>query len=48
MKLSRLLTDLRKDMVYAVGALLKSPGFALVGILSLGMGLASLPSSSAS
>jgi len=48
MKLSRLLTDLRKDMVYAVRALLNSRGFALVGILSLGMGSASLPSSSAS
>ena len=39
MKLSMLLTDLRKDVVYAVRALLKSPGFALVGILSLGMGI---------
>lgn len=39
MRLSMLLTDLRKDVVYAMRALLKSPGFALVGILSLGMGI---------
>ncbi|HYL34655.1 MAG TPA: ABC transporter permease [Bryobacteraceae bacterium] len=39
MRLSTLVTDIRKDVVYAVRALLKSPGFALVGIFSLGMGI---------
>src|SRR5579871_6508644 len=39
MTLSMLVTDVRKDVVYAVRALLKSPGFALVGIFSLGVGI---------
>jgi predicted permease len=39
MTASTLLTDVRKDLLYAVRALLKAPGFALVGILSLGLGI---------
>ncbi|HEU4415239.1 MAG TPA: ADOP family duplicated permease [Candidatus Angelobacter sp.] len=33
------LTEMRQDMRYAFRALLKSPGFALVGILSMGIGM---------
>jgi MacB-like periplasmic core domain len=33
------LSEMRRDMAYAVRALIKSPGFALVGILSLGLGM---------
>ncbi|HLW76384.1 MAG TPA: hypothetical protein VKS01_05350, partial [Bryobacteraceae bacterium] len=33
------LSEMRRDMMYAVRALVKSPGFALVGILSLGLGI---------
>src|SRR6478609_2871624 len=33
------LSELRGDMRYALRALLKSPGFALVGILSMGIGM---------
>src|SRR6202030_3203683 len=33
------LTEMRHDMRYAVRALLKSPGFPLVGIVSLGLGI---------
>src|SRR5580658_9965257 len=33
------LSEMRRDMGYAIRALLKSPGFALVGILSLGLGI---------
>jgi len=33
------LTEIRGDMRYALRALLKSPGFALVGILSMGLGI---------
>jgi len=39
MTFGTLLTDVRKDVVYAARALLNSPGFALVGILSLGIGI---------
>jgi predicted permease len=33
------LSEMRQDMRYAVRALLKSPGFALVGIVSMGLGI---------
>src|ERR1035438_1100263 len=33
------LSEMRRDMLYAVRALIKSPGFALVGIISLGLGM---------
>ena len=33
------LSEMRRDMRYAVRALIKSPGFALVGIVSLGLGM---------
>src|SRR5579859_5695702 len=33
------LSEMRGDMRYAVRALLKSPGFALVGIISMGLGI---------
>src|SRR6202050_5585054 len=33
------LSEMRGDMRYAVRALIKSPGFALVGIISLGLGM---------
>ncbi len=39
MSIGTLFTDLRKDLGYAVRALVKSPGFALVGIISLGLGI---------
>jgi len=33
------LSEMRRDTLYAVRALIKSPGFALVGIISLGLGM---------
>ena len=33
------LSEMRRDLRYAVRALIKSPGFALVGIISLGIGM---------
>ena len=33
------LSEMRRDMVYAVRGLIKAPGFAAVGILSLGLGI---------
>jgi predicted permease len=33
------LSEMRRDMAYAIRALIKSPGFALVGIISLGLGM---------
>ena len=33
------LSEMRRDMIYAIRALIKSPGFALVGIISLGLGM---------
>jgi macrolide transport system ATP-binding/permease protein len=33
------LTEMRRDMRYAARALIKSPGFALVGIISMGLGI---------
>ncbi len=33
------LTEMRHDMRYATRALMKSPGFALVGIISMGLGI---------
>ena len=33
------LSEMRRDMRYAVRALVKSPGFALVGIVSMGLGI---------
>jgi putative ABC transport system permease protein len=33
------LTEMRRDLQYAMRALLKSPGFALVGILSMGLAI---------
>ena len=33
------LSEMRRDMRYALRALIKSPGFALVGIISLGIGM---------
>jgi macrolide transport system ATP-binding/permease protein len=33
------LTEMRRDMRYAMRALIKSPGFALVGIISMGLGI---------
>jgi len=33
------LSEMRRDLRYAVRALIKSPGFALVGIISLGLGM---------
>src|SRR6202167_4600613 len=33
------LSEMRGDMRYALRALIKSPGFALVGILSMGLGI---------
>jgi predicted permease len=33
------LSDMRLDMRYAVRALMKSPGFALVGVISMGVGM---------
>jgi len=33
------LSEMRRDLAYAARALMKSPGFALVGILSLGLGM---------
>ena len=35
----RYLNDLHRDVRYAVRALIKAPGFALVGIVSMGIGL---------
>lgn len=32
------LSEMRRDMSYALRALIKSPGFALVGIVSMGIG----------
>src|SRR6202034_1700353 len=34
------LSEMRQDMRYALRALIKSPGFALVGIVSMGLGIA--------
>ncbi|HXA83943.1 MAG TPA: ABC transporter permease [Candidatus Dormibacteraeota bacterium] len=34
------LTEMRRDMRYALRAMIKSPGFALVGIVSMGLGMA--------
>lgn len=33
------LSEMRRDMRYAMRALIKSPGFALVGIISMGLGM---------
>src|SRR5580704_7251430 len=33
------LSEMRQDMAYASRALVKSPGFALVGIVSMGLGI---------
>jgi predicted permease len=33
------LTEMRRDMIYAIRGLIKAPGFALVGIISLGIGM---------
>jgi putative ABC transport system permease protein len=33
------LSEMRHDMRYASRALIKSPGFALVGIISMGLGI---------
>ena len=33
------LSEMRRDMRYALRALIKSPGFALVGIISMGLGI---------
>ena len=33
------LSEMRRDMRYALRALIKSPGFALVGIISMGLGM---------
>ncbi len=33
------LNEMRRDMVYTVRTLVKSPGFAAVGIISLGLGM---------
>ena len=33
------LSEMRRDMRYAMRALIKSPGFALVGIISMGLGI---------
>jgi putative ABC transport system permease protein len=33
------MSEMRRDLRYAVRALIKSPGFALVGIVSLGLGM---------
>ena len=33
------LSEMRRDLVYAARTLIKSPGFALVGVLSLGIGI---------
>src|SRR5438552_1736132 len=33
------LSEMHRDLQYAVRALIKSPGFALVGIISLGLGM---------
>jgi hypothetical protein len=33
------LSEMRRDLRYAIRALIKSPGFALVGIISLGLGM---------
>src|SRR5260370_29684754 len=33
------LSEMRQDMRYATRALIKSPGFALVGIVSMGLGI---------
>ncbi|HMG86605.1 MAG TPA: FtsX-like permease family protein [Terracidiphilus sp.] len=33
------LTEMRRDLQYAMGALIRSPGFALVGILSMGLAI---------
>jgi len=33
------LSEMRRDMRYAARALIKSPGFALVGIISMGIGI---------
>src|SRR6266513_2218198 len=33
------LSEMRQDMRYASRALIKSPGFALVGIVSMGLGI---------
>src|SRR5208283_3663802 len=37
--LAEYLSEIRRDLRYAVRALIKSPGFALVGIISLGLGM---------
>jgi len=34
------LDEVRRDMRYSLRAMLKSPGFALVGIVSMGLGMA--------
>jgi predicted permease len=36
---SEYLSEMRRDTLHAVRALMKSPGFALVGIISLGLGM---------
>ena len=33
------LSEMRQDMRYALRAMIKSPGFALVGIISMGLGI---------
>ena len=33
------LNEMRRDLPYAVRALVKSPGYALVGIVSMGLGI---------
>src|SRR6202166_224299 len=33
------LSEMRRDLRYAVRALVKSPGFALVGVISMGLGM---------
>src|SRR5271170_5101714 len=33
------LSEMRRDILYSLRALVKSPGFALVGIISLGLGM---------
>jgi hypothetical protein len=33
------LSEMRRDLRYAVRAMIKSPGFALVGVISLGLGM---------
>ena len=33
------LGEIRRDLIYAVRVLIKSPGFAAVGVISLGLGI---------